>query len=264
MPHGRPGMKVLGIDIGGTGIKGAVVDTKHGVLKTDRLRLLTPHPAEPEQVADVVQTLTRHFDWSGPIGCTFPGVTKGGTIHTAANLVPDWVGRDAAALFGEATGCPVVLLNDGDAAGLAEVAFGAARGNDGVVMMITLGTGIGTALVHGGRLVPNTEFGHVSLHGGDAEKYAAELVRERENLTYEQWGRRVGEYLRMIEDLIWPDLFVLGGGISKKADKFEGYLDCRTPVVAARLLNQAGIVGAALQAARTGDKAKSKAKDKKK
>jgi polyphosphate glucokinase len=256
-------MKVLGIDIGGTGIKGAVVDVKHGVLKTDRLRLLTPHPAEPDAVADVLRTLTEHFEWSGPIGCTFPGVIKDGTVHTAANLVPDWVGLDASEVFAKATGSPVTVLNDADAAGLAEVTFGAARGNDGLVMVVTLGTGIGSALVYGGRLVPNTELGHVSLHGDDAEKYAAELVREREDLSYEQWGSRVGEYLRLIEELFWPDLFVLGGGISKKAAKFEDYLDCRTPVVAARLLNQAGIVGAALHAANV-DKAKSKSKDKKK
>jgi polyphosphate glucokinase len=251
-------MRVLGIDIGGTGIKGAVVDTKHGVLKTDRLRLLTPHPAEPRAVADVVQTLVGHFDWSGPIGCTFPGVTKGGTIHTAANLVDGWVGVDAAVLFGEATGCPVTVLNDADAAGLAEVAFGAARGHEGLVMMITLGTGIGTAIVHDGVLVPNTELGHIALHGDDAEKYASEIVREREDLGYDVWGTRVDEYLRLLEDLFWPDLFVLGGGISKKADKFVEYLHCRTPVVAARLLNQAGIVGAAFEASRAGDRSKNK------
>jgi polyphosphate glucokinase len=257
-------MKALGIDIGGTGIKGAVVDTKHGVLKTDRLRLLTPHPAEPDAVAEVVQTLARHFDWTGPVGCTFPGVTKGGLVHTAANLDPSWIGLDGANLFATATGCPVTVLNDADAAGLAEAAFGAARGNEGVVLMVTLGTGIGTALVCDGRLVPNTELGHVPLNGGDAEKYAAEIVRERDNLGYDEWGRRVGEYLRLIEDLVWPDLFVLGGGISKKADKFEEFLDCRTPVVPARLLNQAGIVGAALQAVRAGEKSKPKHKDKKK
>jgi polyphosphate glucokinase len=257
-------MKVLGIDIGGTGIKGAVVDTKHGVLKTDRLRLLTPHPAMPDAVTDVVRTLVEHFDWTDPIGCTFPGVTKGGTIHTAANLVPDWVGVDASTVFGEATGCPVTISNDADAAGLAEVLFGAARGNQGVVVMVTLGTGIGTAVVHDGRLVPNTELGHLPLHGDDAEKYAAELVREREDLSFEEWGGRVGEYLRLVEDLLWPDLFVLGGGISKKADKFDQFLQCKTPVVPARLLNQAGIVGAALQAAKSHDKSKSKGRDKKK
>jgi polyphosphate glucokinase len=257
-------MKALGIDIGGTGIKGAVVDTKHGVLKTDRLRLLTPHPAEPDAVAAVVQTLTSHFDWTGPVGCTFPGVTMGGTIHTAANLAPDWIGVDGAELFAKTTNCPVTVLNDADAAGLAEVAFGAARGNEGVILMVTLGTGIGTALVHGGKLVPNIELGHLPLHGGDAEKYAAEIVRERDNLTYDEWGSRVGEYLRLVEDLLWPDLFVLGGGISKKADKFEEFLDCRTPVVPARLLNQAGIVGAALQAVRAGERSRTKHKDKKK
>jgi polyphosphate glucokinase len=180
-------MKVLGIDIGGTGIKGAVVDTKHGVLKTDRLRLLTPHPANPDAVTEVVGTLVQHFDWEDRVGCTFPGVVKGGgTVQTAANLVPDWIGVDAGALFSEATDCAVTLSNDADAAGLAEVAFGAARGHDGVVVVITLGTGIGTAVVHGGRLVPNTELGHVPLHGDDAEKYAAELVREREDLSFEE------------------------------------------------------------------------------
>jgi polyphosphate glucokinase len=257
-------MKVLGIDIGGTGIKGAVVDTKHGVLKTDRLRLLTPHPATPDAVTEVVRTLVEHFDWNDPIGCTFPGVTKGGTIRTAANLVPDWVGLDASTVFGEATGCTVTIVNDADAAGLAEVAFGAARGNRGVVVVVTLGTGIGTAVVHDGRVLPNTELGHLPLHGDDAEKYAAELVREREDLSFEEWGGRVGEYLRLVEELLWPDLFVLGGGISKKADKFDEFLQCKTPVVPARLLNQAGIVGAALQASKSHDRSKSKARDKKK
>jgi polyphosphate glucokinase len=156
------------------------------------------------------------------------------------------------------------VSNDADAAGLAEVAFGAARGNRGVVVVVTLGTGIGTALVHDGRLVPNTELGHLPLHGDDAEKYAAEMVREREDLSFEEWGGRVGEYLRMVEELLWPDLFVLGGGISKKADKFDEFLQCNTPVVPARLLNQAGIVGAALQAAQAHDKSKSKSGHKKK
>lgn len=241
-------MKILGIDIGGTGIKGAVVDTKHGVLKTDRLRLLTPHPATPDAVAEVVGTLARHFDWTGPIGCTFPGVTKGSVIHTAANLGEDWVGRDGADLFGKATGCPVTLMNDADAAGVAEQAFGAAGEHAGLVIMLTLGTGIGSAVLHTGKLMPNTELGHLPLHGGDAEKYAAESAREAEDLSWEEWGGRVGEYLRMVEALFWPDLFVIGGGVSKKADKFLPFVDCRTKVVPARLQNQAGIVGAALGA----------------
>jgi polyphosphate glucokinase len=251
-------VKVLGIDIGGTGIKGAVVDTKRGVLKTDRLRLLTPDHPTPDSVGQVVHTIVKHFDWDGPVGCTFPGVTKGGVIHTAANLTADWVGHDVAHTFHKMTGCSMVVLNDADAAGLAEVAFGAAAGHPGVVMMVTLGTGIGTALLSGGQLVPNTEFGHVPLHGVDAEKYAAELVRERENLEWDEWGRRVGEYLRLVEDLFWPDLFIIGGGVSKRSDRFFGYLECRTEVVAARLLNQAGIVGAALSASQQHEKARKK------
>jgi polyphosphate glucokinase len=251
-------VKVLGIDIGGTGIKGAVVDAKRGVLKTDRLRLLTPDPATPDNVGQVIHTIVKHFDWDGPVGCTFPGVTKGGIINTAANLTAEWIGHDAAGTFHALTGRHVEVLNDADAAGLAEVAFGAAAGHRGVVMMVTLGTGIGTAIVSDGHLLPNTELGHLPLHGGDAEKYAAELVRERENLTWDVWGARVGEYLRLVEDLLWPDLFIIGGGISKKADRFFEFLDCRTEVVAARLLNQAGIVGAALAAAEHHEKSRKK------
>lgn len=257
-------MKVLGIDIGGTGIKGAVVDTKRGVLKTDRLRLLTPHPATPDAVAGVLRTLVEHFEWKGPVGCTFPGVTKAGTIHTAANLTPEWIGADAAQRFSEVTGCPVSVLNDADAAGLAEAAFGAADEHRGVVMVLTLGTGIGSALLLGGHLVPNTELGHLPLHGGDAEKYASELVREEQGLSWEEWGSRLGEYLRLVEALFWPDQFVLGGGVSKKADKFLPYVECRTPVVPARLHNLAGIVGAAVAATHDveADKARGKAKGK--
>lgn len=243
-------MKVLGIDIGGTGIKGAVVDTKRGVLRTDRLRLLTPRPAEPAAVADVVRTLVRHFEWEGPVGCTFPGVVQAGTIHTAANLTPSWVGLDGTALFAEAVGCPVSLLNDADAAGVAEDAFGAAAEVTGVALLITLGTGIGSALVVDGTLVPNTELGHLTLRGGDAEDYAADSVRERLGLSWEDWGARVGEYLRLVENLFWPHVIILGGGVSRKADKFLPHVRTRTPVVPARLLNQAGIVGAALYAER--------------
>lgn len=255
-------MKILGIDIGGSGIKGAVVDVKRGVLKTDRLRLLTPHPATPESMTGAIQTLVKHFEWDGPIGCTFPGVLVGGTVHTAANLDPSWVGVDAGRMFSDVTGCPVTLVNDADAAGLAEVAFGAAEKQDGTVILATLGTGIGSALLLDGRLVPNTELGHLVLHGGDAEKYAADSVRESEELSWEDWGARVGEYLRLVESLLWPDLFIIGGGVSKKHDKFFPHIECRTPVVAARLLNLAGIVGAALAAetAVANDKARNKKK----
>jgi len=241
-------VKVLGIDIGGTGIKGAVVDTKRGVLKTDRLRLLTPHPAEPDAVAGVVRTLVRHFDWEGPIGCTFPGVVRAGIVHTAPNLTPSWVGVDGADLFSEAAGHPVTVLNDADAAGVAEDAFGAAAEVTGTALLITLGTGIGSALVVDGTLVPNTELGHLVLRGADAEDYAADSVRERLELSWEDWGARVGEYLRLVEELIWPEVIILGGGVSKKASRFLPYVQTRTRVVPARLLNQAGIIGAALHA----------------
>ena len=241
-------MKVLGIDIGGTGIKGAVVDTKHGVLKSDRLRLLTPDSPTPDAVADVVRTLSVHFDWDGPVGCTFPGVVRDGVVETAANLTAAWVGVDSHDLFASATGCPVHVLNDADAAGVAEQRFGAAEGETGVVILVTLGTGIGSAVLVHGHLVPNTELGHLPLRGDDAERYAAESVREQEDLSWPEWGARVGEDLRMLEDLFWPHLFILGGGVSKKADRYLSYLDTRTNVVPARLLNQAGIVGAALRA----------------
>lgn len=247
-------MKALGIDIGGTGIKGAVVDTKKGMLVTDRLRLLTPEPATPAAVATTVAGIAKHFEWDGPIGCTFPGVVKGGRVLTAANLDKTWVDLHAAELISEATGSPVTMVNDADAAGEAETRFGAARGRAGVVIAVTLGTGIGSAVVVDGRLLPNTEFGHLILRGGDAEHWAANSVRERLELDWDEWASRVDEYLRLVEDLMWPDLFIVGGGVSKKADKFLPKLTCRTPVVPAELLNQAGIVGAALAVHRHKDK----------
>ena len=239
-------MKVLGIDIGGTGIKGAVVDTKKGSLLTDRLRLLTPEPATPDAVGATVAEISRHFEWTGPIGCTFPGVVKGGVIHTAANVDSSWIDTDASKVIGDATGCAVTMVNDADAAGEAETRFGAARGKKGIVMTITLGTGIGSALMVDGELVPNTELGHLWLRGGDAEKWAAASVRERLELDWTEWSARVDEYLRLVEGLFWPDLFIIGGGVSKKADKFIPNLTCRTPVVPAALHNEAGIVGGAL------------------
>jgi polyphosphate glucokinase len=247
-------MKALGIDIGGTGIKGAVVDTKKGRLVTDRLRLLTPRPATPEAVSAVMAECVKHFEWEGTIGCTFPGVVKGGRVHTAANLDDSWVGLHAAELFTTATGCPVTVVNDADAAGEAEARFGAAHGEPGLVIALTLGTGIGSALVVDGRLAPNSELGHLPLRGGGAETYAANSVRERLELSWEDWAARLSEYLVMVEDLFWPDLFIVGGGVSKKADRFVPLLSCRTPVVPAELLNQAGIVGAALAVHRHVDK----------
>ena len=237
---------VLGIDVGGTGIKGAPVDTRTGALLADRHRIPTPHPATPEAVADVVGKLARFFEWDGPAGATFPAVVKQGVAHTAANVDESWIGADAATLFAKAIGGAVTVVNDADAAGIAEMRFGAARGHQGVVLVVTLGTGIGSALFVGGALVPNTELGHLQMDGQDAEDLAAESVREQDELSWKKWAKRLNEYLQMLERLFSPDLFVIGGGVSKKSGKFIPRLDLSTEVVPAELLNEAGIVGAAL------------------
>ncbi|HVN51136.1 MAG TPA: ROK family protein [Acidimicrobiales bacterium] len=241
-------MQALGIDIGGTGIKGAVVDTRDGKLVTERTRVETPHPATPDAVAEVVGQISRQLSWTGPIGVTFPGVVKRGVIHTAANVDDSWVGLHASGVFAKATGCHCFVVNDADAAGEAEARFGHPEARHGVVLLLTLGTGIGSALVADGLLIPNTELGHLKMGKKqvDAEKRAAELVREREHLSWKKWAGRLSEYLEYLEALLWPDLFVLGGGVSASADKFVPRLRCRTPVVAAQLENEAGIVGAAL------------------
>jgi len=244
-------MKHLGIDIGGTGVKGAVVDTKKGVFVTDRLRIETPRPATPEAVAKVVAQIVEHFEWTEPFGCTFPGVVTHGTIRTAANMDKSWIGVDAREVFEKEAGAKVAVMNDADAAGVAEVAFGAAAGVDGVVHMVTLGTGIGSALIYRGELVPNTELGHIELHGSDAEPYAAEIVRERDGLSWEDWAARLTEYFTALENLIWPDLFVVGGGVSKQADSWLPLVQVRTKIEPARLRNKAGIIGAALLSKRS-------------
>lgn len=245
-------MKILGIDIGGTGVKGAVVDTKKGVFTTDRLRIETPQPATPDSVGTVVGQIHEHFEWDGKVGLTFPGVVMHGVIHTAANLDSSWIGVNASKHFGKITGSPVTVLNDADAAGVAEQQFGAARKDDGVIIMVTLGTGIGSAVLYHGKLVPNSEFGHLELRGGDAEKYASELVREREGLSWEEWAKRLSEYFQMLENLMWPDLFVIGGGISKQPDPWMPLIECRTKLTPARLRNKAGIIGAAYHAEHAG------------
>jgi polyphosphate glucokinase len=241
-----PMTTVLGIDVGGTGIKGAPVDTRTGQLLADRHRILTPQPATPDAVAGVVGELARHFDWTGPAGATFPAVMKHGVAQTAANVDRSWIGADAAALFAKAIGGEVTVVNDADAAGIAEMHFGAGRGHDGVVLVITLGTGIGSALFVEGVLVPNTEFGHLQMDGRDAEHIAAESVREQDELSWKKWSKRLNDYLQMLEGLFSPDLFVIGGGVSKKSGKFIPRLDLSTEVVPAELLNEAGIVGGAL------------------
>jgi polyphosphate glucokinase len=237
---------VVGIDIGGTGIKGAPVDVATGTLTTSRIRLLTPLPATPAAVADVVATLVEQLDVAGPVGLTLPGVVTGGVLRTAANIDKEWLGLDAVDLFGTATGRRVAVVNDADAAGVAEVKFGAGAGRSGVVMMVTLGTGIGSALFVDGALVPNTELGHLHLHHGDAEEWAADSVREREDLSWEEFAHRVEQYLQLVHKLFWPDLIIVGGGVSKKADKFLPLIHVDTEVVPAALQNDAGIVGAAM------------------
>lgn len=239
--------QVLGIDIGGTGIKAAPVDVAQGKLAAERTKLDTPHPAKPDEVADVVRKLVQGFSWTGQAGITFPGVVAGGTVRTAANLDEAWIGMDAHELFGKATGLAVTVLNDADAAGLAELKFGAGKGQQGTVLMLTLGTGIGSALFIDGALVPNTEFGHIEVHGKDAEKRASEHAREEGGLSWGKWAGRVDEYLLHMEALLSPDLIILGGGISKKSEKFLPRLTgLRARVVPAAMLNDAGIVGAAM------------------
>ncbi|MGH3721074.1 MAG: polyphosphate--glucose phosphotransferase [Pseudonocardiaceae bacterium] len=238
----------FGVDIGGSGIKGCTVDLRDGSLHDERVRRPTPAPATPEAVAEVVAAITGEFDWHGPMGVTLPSVITRGIARTAAHLDPSWKGFAANTLFSEYCRVPVTVLNDADAAGLAEMRFGAGRDHDGVVMLLTFGTGIGSALFVDGKLVPNTELGHLQVDGSDAEIRAAAAARDDEALSWPDWAARVSRYLHVLEDLIWPDLIIAGGGVSKKADKWLPLLECRTPVVAATLRNDAGIVGAAAAA----------------
>jgi len=239
----------FGVDIGGSGIKGAIVDLRTGELLTERRKYLTPHPATPDAVAELVARLVTEANWTGLVGAAFPAVIKSGIALTAANVDKSWIGTDADAVFTKATGCDVTVLNDADAAGLAEVRYGAAKGVAGVVLLLTFGTGIGSGLFLDGQLVPNTELGHLEVDGKDAEKRAAASAKDNEGLSYRQWARRVQRYLSHVEELFNPDLFVLGGGVSKAAEKWVPLLELRAPVKPAELLNNAGIVGAALAAA---------------
>jgi polyphosphate glucokinase len=238
----------FGVDIGGSGIKGCVVDLVEGVLVGERVRIETPEPSEPEPVYRVIADIVERFGWTGRVGVTFPGVIQNGIAHTAANVDKNWIGTDVAAGVAGLVPRPVVALNDADAAGLAEMRFGAGRDQRGVVLMLTFGTGIGSALFVDGHLVPNTEFGHIQVDGHDGERRASAAARDREDLSYEKWARRVDRYLHVLEAGIWPDLIIVGGGVSKKAEKWVPLLTARTPIVPAQLLNDAGIVGAALAA----------------
>ncbi|MFI5357595.1 MAG: polyphosphate--glucose phosphotransferase [Opitutales bacterium] len=242
-------MKVLGIDIGGSAVKGAPVDTKTGRLLAERHRIETPGRLTPVAMAKTLAEIARHFQWRGPIGVGFPGVIQGPRIRTSANLHPRFVGCDGVRLFGRATGCRVVLVNDADAAGLAEIRFGAGRGMAGTVLLLTLGTGVGSALFTAGRLYPNSEIGHLPTRGKSAERYISAAARKRRGLDWEEWGRDLGDYIHILEDILWPELIIIGGGVSAKHHKYFKYIKPRARLVPARFFNEAGIVGAALWAA---------------
>jgi polyphosphate glucokinase len=245
-------MQIFGVDIGGSGIKGAPVDLERGDLAQERFKVLTPHPATPDGVADGVKEVVGHFGWTGPVGITFPGVVTGGAmVRSAANVDKSWVDTDARALFGERLGgLPVTVLNDADAAGVAEMQFGAGRGRSGTVIVLTFGTGIGSALFADGALVPNTELGHLELHGHEAEKRASSKVKDDNDMTWEHWARRVQKYLAHVEMLFSPELFIIGGGVSRKSHKFLPLIEgIEAEIVPAQLQNNAGIVGAAMRAA---------------
>lgn len=242
----------LGIDIGGSGIKGAPVDLAKGEFARERLRLDTPKVSSPAAVADLVAQIAAHFaDDTGdsPIGVTLPAVVTNGVVRSAANIDSAWVGTDARKLLSDRLGRQVTVVNDADAAGVGELHFGAARNTNGLVLMTTLGTGIGSALLYNGVLVPNSEFGHLEIDGHDAEQRAAAGVRNDEGLSWAQWAERLQRYYSHVEDLLWPDLIVVGGGVSRKTDKFLPLLHLRAPIVAAQLANSAGIIGAAWLAA---------------
>src|SRR5215216_66072 len=239
-------MNVFGIDVGGSGIKGAPVDTDTGELLAERVRIKTPKPATPQAILETAVEVVRQSGWDAPGWCGFPSVIKDGAVQTAANIDDANVGFDLQGRLEQELGNPVRVINDGDAAGLAEMRWGAGRETDGVVLMLTLGTGIGSSLFVGGKLVPNTEFGHIEVRGKDAEHRASDTARKRDDLSWKEYAKRLDEYLHRIEDLLWPDLIVIGGGISKKSEKFFPHLTARTKVVPAQMFNEAGIAGAAL------------------
>ena len=250
--HDHTTAHAFGIDIGGSGIKGAPVDLEAGVFAAERVRIPTPEESTPRNVAKVVAQVVGSFDLPAdlPIGVTFPAVVQHGVARSAANVDKSWIGTNIEEVVGEAVGRRVVAVNDADAAGYAETVHGAARGSRGVVLLTTLGTGIGTAMVVDGVLVPNLELGHLVIDGHDAETQAADSARDREDLSWEQWAKRLQRYYGVLEDLLWPDLIVVGGGVSKHHEKFLPLLHLRAPIVAAQLRNAAGIVGAAALAAR--------------
>lgn len=241
-------MEILGIDIGGSGIKGAPVDCETGTLIQERYRIPTPQPSTPEAVMVKIKTIAKHFNWKGIIGCGFPAIVQNGVVKSAANISKQWIGVNAEAQFEQATGCKTVVRNDADAAALAEMAFGVGKNQMRLTLLLTLGTGIGSALFYEGRLIPNTEFGHLFLKGKIAEHYTAASVRKNEGLSWPEWSKRFNTYLKHLERLLSPELFIVGGGISKKFAKIHHHLSIETKIVPAELLNNAGIIGAAMAA----------------
>jgi polyphosphate glucokinase len=238
--------QVLGMDVGGSGIKAAPVDIRTGTLLAPRHRMPTPQPATPEAMLAVMAQLVRHFDWHGPVGVGFPAVIQQGVVRTASNIDSSWIGVSVARRLAALTGDPVSVVNDADAAGLAEMAFGAGQNISGAVLVLTIGTGIGSSLFMDGRLYPNTEFGQVLMEGMPAERYVSAKAREEAGLSWRKWGKRFDRYLHMVDFYTWPEMIVLGGGGSKKFDRYKDLITLQTPVVPAQLLNEAGIVGAAM------------------
>ena len=239
---------VLGIDFGGSGIKGAPVDIKSGKLVEERHRIPTPEPSTPGEIAKTIKELVKHFNWKGLVGCGFPAVVQNGVVRSAANIDKSWVNTNARKLFSEVTKLPVWVANDADVAGLAEVKFGAGKGFKGAIVVLTVGTGIGSSMFIKGKLYPNTELGHLEYKGMDAETYASDAARKRENLDWETWGKRLNEYLNFVDFLFGPELIILGGGASKKMDLFRDQLELKAKIVPAKFLNEAGIIGAAIAA----------------
>jgi polyphosphate glucokinase len=241
-------MEILGIDVGGSGIKGAPVNLDNGEMTAERIRFETPEGGKPLAIATTIAKIAGHFNWKGPIGVGFPAAVRDGIVLTAANIDSSWIGINVEKLFQESTGSQVFVANDADVAGFAEMAYGAGKNQNGVVLVITLGTGVGTAIFTNGVLVPNTELGHIEIRGKDAELRVSDAARKKNEWTYVDWARRVNEYLDRMEALFWPSLIIIGGGISKLSDKFFPYLRTRARLQQAQLLNQAGIVGAAIYA----------------
>ncbi len=242
-------MPILGIDFGGSGIKGALVNEETGEMVGERFRIPTPDKGKPDDVAHVVNEIVKHFDYKGPVGIGLPAAILHGVAQTAANIDDSWIGINTEDLFKKATGCDCYVVNDADAAGVAEMSFGIGKEvKEGVVLFLTLGTGIGSALFVDGRLVPNTELGHLEIRGKDAEKRASDAVRKKKALNWEDWAARLQEVINKMDALFWPDLFVLGGGVSKDWKKFVPHIKARAEIVPAKLFNQAGIVGAAMYA----------------